>query len=325
MRRRDFITLLGGAAAAWPMAARAQQTRRVGWLSINPETAPVSRRLVAFKRGLAALGWIEGRNIMFEERWAGDDYERLRVLAAELVAMRPDLIFVANSPSLAAIRRATGTIPILFANVADPVGQGFVSSLAQPGGNITGFAGVEFSVVSKEMELLKKISPGLARVAFMYDPAQPAAAGGFALAEVSAPLLGLEIAKAPVRNAGEIEHAINALAQGPPTGLLLFAGPVLTSNQDLIVTMFTQRRLPAVHGFRYFVDAGGLASYGPDDVESSRRAATYADRILRGEKPSDLPVQLETKFELVLNLKTAKAMGLVIPESVLALADDVIE
>jgi putative ABC transport system substrate-binding protein len=324
MKRRDFITLLGG-AAAWPLAARAQQTRRVGWLSINPETAPVSRRLVAFKRGLAALGWIEGRNIMFEERWAGDDYERLRVLAAELVAMRPDLIFVGNSPSLAAIRRATGTIPILFANVADPVGQGFVSSLAQPGGNITGFAGVEFSVVSKNLELLKKISPGLARAVFMYDPAQPAAAGGFAEAEASAPSLGLEIAKAPVRNAGEIERAINALAQGPAAGLLVFAGPVITSNQGLIVTMTTQRRLPTVFGFRYSVDAGGLASYGPDDVESSRRAATYADRILRGEKPSDLPVQLETKFELVLNLKTAKAIGLIIPENVLALADDVIE
>jgi putative ABC transport system substrate-binding protein len=328
LKRREFITLLGGAATAWPLAARAQQVgpmRRIGWLSTAAkETGSALSRLDAFKRALADLGWIEGRNVVFEERWASNDTERLRSSAVELATLRPDLIFVANSPSLAAVRRATGTIPILFASIADPIGQGFVSSLAQPGGNITGFAGIEFTVVTKQLELLKKIAR-LTRVAFMYDPAQPASAGGFAEAEIAAPSLGLELSRTPVRNAGEIERAIDALAQAPNAGLLLFAGPAITLNQELIVTMTIRYRLPAVQTFRYFVAGGGLASYGNDDVESSRRAASYADRILKGAKPADLPVQLETKFELVLNLKTAKAMGLVIPESVLAIADEVIE
>jgi putative ABC transport system substrate-binding protein len=329
MRRREFITLLGGAAAAWPLAARAQQPgrmRRIGWLATGESSGlpAMTSRLGAFKRGLADLGWIEGRNVVFEERWASSDTERLRSSAAELVTLRPDLIFVANSPSLAAARRATGTIPILFANIADPIGQGFVSSLAEPGGNITGFAGIEFTLVTKQLELLKKIAP-LTRVTFMYDPAQPAAAGAFAELEIAAPSLGLELSRTPVRNAGEIERAIDALAQAPNAGLLLFGGPVITLDQDLIVAMTTRYRLPAIHSFRYFVAGGGLASYGPDDVDSSRRAASYADRILKGAKPADLPVQQETKFALVLNLKTAKTMALVIPESLLAVADEVIE
>jgi putative ABC transport system substrate-binding protein len=327
MRRREFITLLGS-AAAWPLAARAQQSegrlRRIGWLEVQ-STMPVMRRLDAFKRGLADLGWVEGRNLAFEGYSANDDPERLRSAAAELASLRPDLIFVENSVSLGAARRATGTVPILFATVTDPVGQGFVSSLAQPGGNITGFAGAEFDVAGKELEVLKKIAPAVTRVAFLYDPAQPAASGVFAEVESAARSLSVELSKAPVRNATEIEHAIDALRQAPNAGLFVFPSPMMTLNQELIVTMTTQYRLPAIHQFRYFPEGGGLASYGTDDVDLCRRAASYADRILKGEKPANLPVQLPTRFQLLLNLKTAKAMGLVIPENMLALADEVIE
>jgi putative ABC transport system substrate-binding protein len=329
MRRRQFITLLGGAAATWPVAAHAQQggkTKRIGWLATSTASSPlvVPRRLAAFKRGLADLGWVEGRNLAFEERWA-EGSERLPSLAAELAALRPDLIFVASSPNLAAVRRATGTIPIVFASVTDPVGQGFVSSLAQPGGNITGFADSEFSIATKDLDLLKKIAPALTRVGFIYDPAQPMAVGAFAAVEPEAAALGVELAKTPVRNAGEIERAINALAQTPNVGLFVLGGSAIGVNENLINALAIRHRLPAIYETRFSVVVGGLASYGSDDLDLSRRAASYADRILKGEKPADLPVQLPTKFELVLNLKTARAMGLVIPESLLALADEVIE
>jgi putative ABC transport system substrate-binding protein len=327
MKRREFITLLGGVAASWPLAARAQQPkerlRRIGWLNTEG-TGPSRSRLNAFKGGLVDLGWIEGRNLAFEER-SGGEVERLRSFAVELAALRPDLIFVSNSVSLAAMRRATGTIPILFATITDPVGQGFVPSLAQPGGNITGFAGAEFAVATKVLELLKKIAPGITHVAYMYDAVLPTAIGAFPEVEAAALSLGLELSKSPVRNAGEIERAVNALAQTPNAGLFLFASPTIAQNQELIVTLAARYGLPAVHTLRYFATGGGLASYWPDDIDLSRRAASYADRILKGEKPADLPVQLATKFELVLNLKTAKATGLVIPESVLAIADEVIE
>jgi putative ABC transport system substrate-binding protein len=328
--RRKFITLLGSAAAtlstSGPFDVSAQTTigrmRRIGCLSTN--TPAARTRLNAFKRGLFDLGWIEGRNVAFEERSASD-VDELRPFAAELAALRLDLIFVATSPTLAAIRRATGTVPILFSTVTDPVGQGFVSSLAQPGGNITGFAGGEFELATKQIEILKKIASRLTEVGFIYDVAQPAAAGAFAQVETVASSLEMKVSKMPVRNAGEIERAIDALAQASNAGLFIFAGPAIGLNNDLIVKMMIQHRLPAIHTFRYFVDAGGLASYGIDDVDLTRRAASYADRILKGEKPADLPVQGPTKFELILNLKTAKAMRLVIPESVLALADEVIE
>jgi putative tryptophan/tyrosine transport system substrate-binding protein len=260
-----------------------------------------------------------------EERWANNDPERLRFLAASLAGLRPDLLFVSNSPSLTAIRRATGTIPVVFAVVADPVGQGFVSSLAQPGGNITGFAGGEFEVATKQIELLKKIAPSITRVAFMYDPANPAATGTFAEVEAAATSVGVEVAKMPVRNAGEIEHAIDALAQAADVGLFLYPGPEIALNDELIAATTTRHRLPVVYSFSSFVAVGGLASYGTDDLDLCRRAASYADHILKGEKPADLPVQLPTKFELVINLKTAKAMGLIIPPSLLAIADEVIE
>jgi putative ABC transport system substrate-binding protein len=246
-------------------------------------------------------------------------------LAGQLAALRPDLIYVATSGSLAAVRRTAGTIPIVFSSIADPVGQGFVSSLAQPGGTITGFAAAEFGAATKDLELLKKIAPGVMRVAFMYDPAQPGASGAFAEVEAAAAILGVEVSKTPVRDTGEIERAIDALTQAPNVGLFLFPSPAVAVHQELVVSLAIRHRLPAIQQFRYFPAGGGLASYGPDDLDLARRAASYADRILKGEKPADLPVQLPTKFELVLNLKTARTMGLVIPESVLALADEVIE
>jgi len=328
IRRREFIAGLGG-AAAWPLAAKAQQrerTRRIGWLSTSSaDPGPYPDRLTAFKRGLADLGWIEGSNLVFDERWANDDPARLRPQAAELVARRPDVIFVASSAALAAMRRATGIIPIVFSVVADPVGQGFVSSLAQPGGNITGFAGNEFVLRTKLLELLKKIAPGVARVAFVFDPAHPAATGILAEIAAAAPSLGLEVVRTPVRNAEEIERSINALAHEPNNGLLVAAGAATALHRKLIADLAARHRLPAVYSDRYFVASGGLASYASDALDLCRRAASYTDRILKGEKPANLPVQLPTKFQLVLNLKTAKAMDLVLSPEVHALADEIIE
>ena len=331
MKRRAFITLLGGAAAAWPLAARTQQggrMRRVGWLSTaarNDVSGSHLERLGAFRKGLAEFGWIEGRNLVIDERWAENDAARLPACAAELARLRPEVIFVTNSASLAAMRRATGTIPIVFSAVSDPVGQGFVSSLAQPGGNITGFAGNEFALVTKNLELLKKMAPSVTRVAVMFDPVNPTATGMLAELEAVGASLGVQLSKALVRNADEVERAIDVLARAPNGGLFVLASPAIGLHQGLIIALAARHRLPAVYQFRISVAAGGLASYGVDDLDLSRRAASYADRILKGEKPADLPVQLPTKFELVLNLKTAKAMGLALSPEVLALADEVIE
>jgi putative ABC transport system substrate-binding protein len=321
MKRREFLGGLG-VAAAWPLAARAQQRermRRIGWLASTPD------RLNAFKRGLADLGWIEGRNLAFEGRAANDDPVRLRFVAAELAALRPDLVFVSSSVTLLAMRRATGAIPIVFGAVGDPVGQGFVSSLAQPGGNITGFARNEFGFSTKNLELLKKIAPDLTRVAFVYDPVQPVATGTLAEIEPAAAMLGVELLRTPVYNREDIERSINTLAHTPNCGLFVLPGGATGPHRELIVAMAARHRLPAVSSLRNFVADGGLASYGSDDLDLCRRAASYADRILKGEKPADLPVQLPTRFELVINLKTAKAMGLVLSPEVLALADEVIE
>jgi putative ABC transport system substrate-binding protein len=328
LQRRSFIGGLG-AAVIWPRAARAQQpgrVRRIGWLHTGSGlTSPGRARLDAFKQGLADLGWIGGRNLVFEERWANDDLERLRSSAADLAARRPDLVFVANSPSLVAMRMATGNIPIIFSTIVDPVGQGFVSSLAQPGGNITGFAAHEFALPTKNLELLKKMSPRIRNVAVIYDPTQPTAPGTVAAIEGGAASLSVEITRAPVRSADDIARSINAQARVPEAGLYVVAGPTPASQREQIISLAMRHRLPAVYSLRYFAAEGGLASYGSDDIDQSRRAASYADRILKGEKPADLPVQLPTKFELVLNLKTAKAMGLVLSPEVLALADEVIE
>jgi putative ABC transport system substrate-binding protein len=333
MQRRSFLTFLGGAAAAWPLTARGQQgdrMRRIGILQLgSSRTADRSLfgpiQLEALKRGLVELGWIEGRNIRFEERWADGNFQLLPIYAAELARLTPDAIFVSNSPTLREMRHATSEIPIVFAGVADPVGQGFVSSLARPGGNITGFASREFGLATKTLELLKKVAPAVDHVTFLYDPQQPAAVGIWAEVETAAPLLGMQPSKVPVRTAGEIETAIPALARASNGGVYVLASPATDLRGELIATLAQRHRLPVVHEFRYFVGVGGLASYGPDDLDLSRRAASYVDRILRGEKPRDLPVQLPTKFQLVINLKTAKALGLDIPPGVLAIVDEVIE
>jgi putative tryptophan/tyrosine transport system substrate-binding protein len=330
MRRREFIALFGGVAAAWPVAARAQQrpTPVIGYFATNARVPGSGQnRLNAFKRRLADHGWIEGRNFRFEEKYGNNDPARLPAAAAELVALQPSVIFVANSPSLISVRRATGLIPIVFANVIDPVGQGFVSSLAQPGGNITGFAESEFAFVTKNLELLKKISPTLTRVAFLYDPTHPM--GTSALSEVAsaaaATALGFEASKTPVRTRDEIQRVIEDSARTPNSGLYVFATPLTGLHGALIIALAAQHRLPAVYQLRSYVADGGLASYSSDDLDHCRRAAGYVDRILKGEKPANLPVQLPTKFELSLNLKTAKAMGLTLSPEVLALADEVIE
>jgi putative ABC transport system substrate-binding protein len=327
MRRREFIAGLGG-AAAWPIVAGAQQGERViGVLHSTSQDdvgSPILIRFDVFRRALAELGWIEGRNIRFVQRWTNNS-ELLPTYAAELVQFSPDAMFVTGSPSLRAVRGATSVIPIVFSAVIDPVGQGFVSSLARPGGNITGFAGPEFGVATKQLELLKRLAPTIDRVAVLFDPAQPAVTGNWAEIESIAPSLSLDVSKAPVRTAEEIERTVAIVGAQRTSGLLVEPSPATALYRELVISLALRHRVPAVYGFRYSVDNGGLASYSPDDNDLSRHAATYMDRILKGEKPGDLPVQLPTKFELILNLKTAKAMGLEVPASVLALADEVIE
>jgi putative tryptophan/tyrosine transport system substrate-binding protein len=327
MRRREFITGLGG-AAAWPLAVYAQPAaslRRVGILmAVRMDIgSPFHAWVDAFKRGLARFGWAEDRNIRFEERYSTDINE-IAVHARDLARLSSDATFVMGSPALRAMQRASGDIPIVFASVGDPVAQGFVSSLAHPGGNITGFAADEFGIVTKQLDLLKNLVPTLERVALLYDPDQSASAGAWSEIEAAAPSLALKVLKALARNAEETEGAIAALASQPNSGLLVIPGPN-TPKSGLIAAQALRHRLPAIYQFRLDVESGGLAFYGADQIDLCRRAASYVDRILRGERPRDLPVQLPTRFELVLNLKTAKAMGLDIPPKVLALADDVIE
>ena len=319
MRRRTFIAGLGS-AAAWPIVARAHQAervRRVGILAGSPTRD-------AFKQGLAKLGWTEGRNLRFEERWA-DKAENLPAVAAELARLAPDAIFAVGSPPLRAMQRATSEIPIVFAGGVDPVDQGFVSSLAHPGGNITGFAFGQFPLATKQLDLLKKLAPNLERVADLYDPADPPAAEIWAQIEAAAPLLKLEASNVPVRSADDIEHAIAALAREPNGGLLVGADAVTGANRKKIAMLALRHRLPAMYQVRYYVESGGLASYGPDIIDLSRGAASYVDRILKGEKPSNLPVVQPTEFTFVINLKIARALGIEVPPTLLAIADEVIE
>ncbi len=328
MRRREFITLLGGAAAAWPLAARAQQpngVRRIGVLIALAESDPEAQaRAAAFRDGLQKLGWTEGHNIRIDYRWAADA-DHLLAYAAELVGLAPDVIVGNSSALVAALQRATGTIPIVFAQVADPVGQGFVASLARPGGNITGFATTAATFSVKWLELLKEIAPRVTRVAVIYDPANPNWAGYLRGIEARAPLFGVQLSATRVRNAEEIERAIDALARETNGGLIVGSSSLTGVHRELIIALAARHRLPAVYQFRYFVTSGGLASYGIDNIDLFRRAASYVDRILKGEKPGDLPVQYATKFELVINLKTAKALGLDPPVTLLARTDEVIE
>jgi ABC-type uncharacterized transport system substrate-binding protein len=328
MRRRHFITLLGG-AAVWPLAARAQRPdpmRRIGVLmALAADDPEGSRRHTAFVQGLQELSWTEGRNARIEVRWAAGDADRFRQYATELIALAPQVILANSSQSVAALLQATRTVPIVFAGIADPVGAGFVDSLARPGGNATGFLLFEYGLSGKWLELLKQIAPQATRVAVIRDPAIAAGAGQFGAIQAVAPMLGLTVSPINVRHAGEIERGISDFVRSPNDALIVTASILARLHRELIITLAARHRLPTVYSDRIFVNDGGLISYGPDRVEQYRQAAGYVDRILKGERPADLPVQAPTKYELAINLKTAKALGLEIPPTLLARADEVIE
>jgi putative ABC transport system substrate-binding protein len=329
MRRREFISLLGGAAVAWPLSARAQQPAKLRIIGVlmnlaadDPESMA---RVTAFAQGLQELGWTDGRNVRIVTRWGVGDVDRVRTYAAELVALAPDVILATTSQAVAALQQATRTVPIVFASVVDPVGGGFVDSLARPGGNTTGFTLFEYGLSGKWPELLKQIAPGVTRAAVLRDATLTTSVGQFAVIQAVAPSLGVEVSPVGVRDAGEIERAVTAFARGSNGSLIVTGGPSTVVHRDLIVTLAARHRLPAVYPFRYFAISGGLISYGPDSIDPYRRAAAYVARILKGEKPADLPVQNPTKYELIINLKTAKAIGLEVPPMLLARADEVIE
>jgi putative tryptophan/tyrosine transport system substrate-binding protein len=327
MKRREFITLLGG-AATWPLAARAQPDpmRRIGVLmSLTKDDPEDQQRRAVLEQGLQQLGWTEGRNIVIEYRWFAGEPAQARAMAKELVDLKPDLIVTVSTPGLVAAGKETRTIPIVFVAVSDPVGQGFVASLARPGGNATGFSLFEFPVVGKVLETLKQMAPDVARVALLFNPDTLSYIPFLRSLDAIAPSLGAQLIKAAVRNDGEIEAAIAATAREPGGGLMVMPDPFTNVHRDLIVGLAARHRLPAAYTLRFFATAGGLMSYGVDVSDLYRRAVPYMDRILKGAKPADLPVQQPTKFEFVLNLKTAKALGLTIPPGVLAIADEVIE
>jgi putative ABC transport system substrate-binding protein len=328
MRRREFITLLGG-AAAWPLAARGQQSvrmRRIGMLmSLTPDDPDGRARSDAFLQGLQRSGWIDGRNIQIDHRWGGGDADNFRKYAAELVALDPDALLASGTVTVAPLLQATRKVPIVFVQVADPVGAGFVNSLARPGGNVTGFALFEYGISGKWLELLKEVAPRVTRAAVIRDPDISSGTGQFGALQSVAPSFGMELSPINLRDVGEIERAVAAFARSPNGGLIITTSAWSVVHRDLIITLAARHRLPAVYYRRLFVTSGGLISYGPDIVDQHQRAAGYVDRILKGEKPADLPVQAPTKYELVLNLKTAKALGLDVPASVLARADEVIE
>jgi putative ABC transport system substrate-binding protein len=330
MQRREFITLLGGAALAWPRAARAQQAdrmRRVGVLDSRAADDPEGQaRRAVFLEGLQELGWTDGRNVRIDYRWAAADVDRNRKYAAELVALAPDVILASASASVAALRQTTRTVPIVFVNVIDPVGAGLVASLARPGGSATGFTLFEYSLSGKWLGLFKEIAPNLTRIAIVRDPATSAGIGQFAVIQAMAPpSFGVELSLIDVRDPGEIERDVAAFARESNGGLIVTASSGAVVHRELIIMLAARHRLPAVYPFRYFVTSGGLISYGPDTIDQFRQAAGYVDRILKGEKAADLPVQAPTKYELAINLKTAKALGLTVPPSLLARTDEVIE
>jgi putative ABC transport system substrate-binding protein len=327
VRRRDFITLLGG-GAAWPFAARAQpeRTRRIAILLNAAADDPRYQPWVgAFLQALALLGWTIGRNVRIETRWSGANAAETRRHAAELAALAPDVILAHGSSTVGPLLQATRAVPIVFPVSADPVGAGFVDSLARPGGNVTGFLEFEYSQSGKWLELLKEIVPGMTRAAALRDASQGSGTSQFAAIQAVASSLKVEITPVGLHDTAEIERAVAAFARSPNGGLIVTAGAATVHYSNLIVTLAARHRLPAVYNERSFVAADGLISYGPDFVDQYRRAAGYIDRILKGEKPADLPVQAPTKYELVVNLKTAKALGLELPTSVLARADEVIE
>ena len=328
MRRREFITLLGG-AAAWPLAARAQQgerVRRIGvLLPAASDDAEFQARVGAFLQGLGEVGWTIGRNVRIDMRWATAKADDIRRHAAELAALGPDVILAPGTPAAAALLQATRTVPIVFVQIVDPVGGDLVDSLARPGRNATGFTIFEYSLAAKWLELLKQIAPDVARAAVIRDAASTTGIGMFAAIQSVAPSFGVELSPVNVRDPAEIERAVAAFARSANSGLITTGSALAQAHRDLIVALAARYRLPAVYSNRFFVAAGGLISYGPDFVDQYRRAAGYVDRILKGEKPADLPVQAPTKYELAINLKTAKALGLEVPPTLLGRADEVIE
>jgi putative ABC transport system substrate-binding protein len=328
MRRREFITLAGG-AVAWPLAARAQQPERMRRIGVllpgTANDAEYQARMVAFLQGLQQLGWSEGRNVRIDTRWAAGDANLIRNYAAELIALAPDVILAPGNTTVGPLLQATRAVPIVFTTLLDPVGAGFVESLARPGGNATGFIAFEYGLSGKWLELLKQIAPSLTRVAILRDPTTAAGIGQFAAIQSVAPSLSVEVNPVNMRDAGEIERAVTDFARSPNGGLIVTAGAGSAIHGDLIITLAARHKLPAVYGDRHFVTGGGLISYGPDRVDQYRQAAGYIDRILKGDKPGDMPVQAPTKYGLAINLKTAKALSLAVPPSLLASADEVIE
>jgi len=327
-KRREFITLIGG-AAAWPLAARAQQgerMRRIGiLLPAAADDAGFQAPFGAFLQALALLGWTIGRNVRIDTRWATTNAAEIRRHVAELVALAPDVILASGTSTVGPLQQATRTVPIVFPNMGDPVGGGFVDSLARPGGNATGFMSYEYTLSGKWLELLKEIAPGVTRVAVLRDAAVSIGPAQFGVIQAVAPSLGVEVNPINMRDAGEIERAIAAFAGSPNGGLIVTASASAQRHRDLIITLAARHKLPAVYHRGLYVTDGGLISYGPDFIDQYRRAAGYVDRILKGEKPADLPVQAPTKYDLIINLKTAKALGLTVPPTLLARADEVIE
>ena len=329
MRRRDFITLFGGAAASWPLAARAQQAepmRRIGVLMNRAADQPEGQaEVAAFQKALQQLGWNDGQNVRLDIRWSANDVDLDRKYAAELVALGPDVVLANGTLSVAALQRVTRNLSIVFVGVSDPVGAGFVDSLARPGGNVTGFMIFEYSLSGKWLELLKQIAPSVTRAAVLRDSVNPAGIAQFGAIQAAAQSLGVEVSPISVRDAGEIERAVTAFARSANGGLIVTGSALTAVHRDLIIALAAEHKLPAVYWDRFFVTGGGLISYGPDSIGPHRRAAGYVDRILKGEKPADLPVQALTKYVLVINLKTAKVLGLEVPLYLQQRADEVIE
>jgi putative tryptophan/tyrosine transport system substrate-binding protein len=329
IRRRQFITLLGGVAVTWPLAARAQQPqhmRRVGVLmNLAADDLEGQARQAAFLQGLQEVGWAVGRNLRIDIRWGNNDPDRIRRNVAELVATAPDVILAAANPVIAALQAATSTVPIVFAAVVDPIVAGFVASLNRPGGNMTGFTTIEHGISAKWLELLKDVAPRVKHVAVLFHPSNPSGQPQVSAIQAVAPSLAVELTPIHLRDAGEFERAVTAFAQTPNSGLIVTLLSETIQHRELILTLAARHRLPAVYGLRVFAAEGGLIAYGADVVDQFRRAAEYVDRILKGAKPADLPVQAPVKFELVINLKTAKALGLEVPATLLARADEVIE
>jgi putative ABC transport system substrate-binding protein len=328
MRRREFITFVGGVAATWPLSARAQQperVRRIGVLSNLSETDQAGQQFVAtFSKRLQELGWVNGRNVGIDVRWAAGDDALHHTYARELVAQAPDVILASTTAAVRALKRVTPIIPIVFAGVIDPVGSGLVTSLARPGGNATGFVQFEYAIAAKWLDLIREIAPGVSRVAVLRDAAIASGIGQFAAVQTVAPV-NIELSAIGLRDTTEIEQSLAAFTRASNGGMIVTAALYTVNHSDLLVALAARYKLPAVYPFRRFVNQGGLASYGPDAVDPYRQAADYVDRILKGEKPSDLPVQAPTKYELVINFKTAKALGLSVPTTLLARADEVIE